>query len=42
MKTTQECQVETMTNGEVVVTVYGDTTVCTTYKLGGPYENKPE
>lgn len=33
--TYQECNVETMTNGDMIVTVYGDTTNCETYVLKG-------
>lgn len=29
----QECHVETRTNGDIVVTVYGDTTACETYVI---------
>ena len=33
VKVCQECSVETLTNGNVVVTVYGDTTNCETYEM---------
>ena len=35
IKPFQECHVETLTNGDIIVTVYGDTTKCETYTLGG-------
>ena len=35
IKPFQECHVETLTNGDIIVTVYGDTTNCETYTLGG-------
>jgi hypothetical protein len=42
IKATQECRVDVMSNGEVIITVYGDTTAAQTYSLGGIYENKPK
>lgn len=37
-----ECHVETLTNGDTIVTVYGDTTNCETYVLKGEQDESSE